>query len=73
MTGTAVTIRLEVGADGAGANGALTGTMTPAAGTSIPSGFNPLGHFETSANTLLNLELGGPQIVGGHLVYVEVD
>lgn len=68
MTGTAVTIRFESGASGT----ALTGQMTPVAGTSIQLPFCPLGHFETAATTLLNLELGGAQAVAGWLVYIEV-
>jgi hypothetical protein len=68
MTGTAVTIRFEDGADGT----ALTGQMGPAAGQTIVLPFNPVGWFETSAATLLNLELGGSQSVDGSLVYVEV-
>lgn len=68
MTGTAVTIRFESGAGGT----ALTGQMTPLQGTSITLPFCPIGHFETAVNTLLNLELGGAQAVGGWLVYVLV-
>jgi len=68
MTGTAVTIRFEDGADGT----ALTGQMGPAAGQTIVLPFNPVGWFETSAATLLNLELGGSQSVDGSLVYIEV-
>ncbi len=66
MTGTAVTIRFE---DGAGGD-ALTGQMTPAQGQTISLPYCPVGHFETSASTLLNLELGGAQSVDGWLVYV---
>jgi len=68
MTGTAVTIRFEDGADGT----ALTGQLGPAAGQTIVLPFNPVGWFETSAATLLNLELGGSQSVDGSLVYIEV-
>jgi hypothetical protein len=66
MTGTAVTIRFESAADGT----ALTGQMTPAQGQTIPLPFCPVGHFETVAGELLNLELGGAQSVTGWLVYV---
>ena len=66
MTGTAVTIRFESGADGV----ALTGQMTPSQGQTIPLPFNPVGWFEST--TLLNLELGGAQSVDGALIYVEV-
>tara|TARA_R100000306_G_C4356497_1_gene132999 strand:+ start:347 stop:700 length:354 start_codon:yes stop_codon:yes gene_type:complete len=67
MTGTAVTIRFEDGADGT----ALTGQMGPTAGQTIVLPFNPVGWFETSDATLLNLELSGSQSVDGALVYIE--
>ena len=41
MTGTAVTIRFEDGADGT----ALTGQLGPAAGQTIVLPFNPVGWF----------------------------
>lgn len=68
MTGTAVTIRWESGADGT----ALSGQMTPTQGSTIVLPYNPHGWFETAASTLLNLELGGAQSVDGGLVYIEV-
>lgn len=68
MTGTAVTIRFESGAGGT----ALTGQMTPLQGHTITLPFSPVGHFETAAGELLNLELGGAQSVDGWIVYVEV-
>lgn len=68
MTGTAVTIRFESAAGGT----ALTGQMTPLQGTSISLPFCPVGHFQTAAGELLNLELGGAQSVDGWIVYVEV-
>ena len=67
MTGTAVTIRFEDGAGGT----ALTGQMGPTAGQTIVLPFNPVGWFETSDATLLNLELSGAQSVDGSLVYIE--
>ena len=67
MTGTAVTIRFEDGAGGT----ALTGQMQPTQGKTVTLPFNPVGWFETSAATLLNLELGGAQAVDGVLVYIE--
>jgi hypothetical protein len=67
MTGTAVTIRFEDGADGT----ALTGQMGPTAGQTIVLPFNPVGWFETSDATLLNMELSGGQSVDGALVYIE--
>tara|TARA_R100001086_G_scaffold246499_1_gene178820 strand:- start:1479 stop:1832 length:354 start_codon:yes stop_codon:yes gene_type:complete len=68
MTGTAVTIRFEDGAGGT----ALTGQMGPTAGQTIVLPFNPVGWFETSDATLLNLELSDAQSVDGSLVYIEV-
>ena len=67
MTGTAVTIRFEAGAGGT----ALTGQMGPTAGQTIVLPFNPVGWFETSDATLLNMELSGSQSVDGALVYIE--
>jgi hypothetical protein len=67
MTGTAVTIRFEDGAGGT----ALTGQMGPTAGQTIVLPFNPVGWFETSDATLLNMELSGSQSVDGALVYIE--
>ena len=67
MTGTAVTIRFEDGAGGT----ALPGQMQPTQGQTVTLPFNPVGWFETSAATLLNLELGGAQSVDGVLVYIE--
>ena len=66
MTGTAVTIRFEDGAGGT----ALTGQMGPTAGQTIVLPFNPVGWFETSDATLLNMELSGGQSVDGSLVYI---
>ena len=70
MTGTAVTVRFTSG-NGATAQ-PLTGQMTPAAGQTITIPFSPIGWFETSTNTLLNLQLGGAQSVDGALCWVEV-
>lgn len=63
-----VNVRFEDGAGGT----ALTGQMNLVANTGVSSGFNPYGHFETSVNTLLNLELSAAVPVDGHLTYVEV-
>jgi regulator of RNase E activity RraA len=68
MTGTAVTVRFESGAGGT----ALTGQMTPTQGSTITLPYCPVGHFETAAAALLNLELGGAQSVDGYIVYCEV-
>ena len=66
MTGTLVTIRFE---DGAGWT-ALTGQMGPTAGQTIVLPFSPVGWFETSDATLLNMELSGAQSVDGALTYI---
>ena len=62
------TARWESGAGGT----ALTGQMTLVANNVVPSGFNPYGHFETAANTLLNLETSADGLYG-HVAYVIVD
>lgn len=64
----AITTRFESAASGT----ALTGQMTMAAGSVIASGYCKIGHFETLAGELLNLELSGANTVDGYLVYVEV-
>jgi len=61
-------VRFEGGTGGT----ALTGVIPLIANTGISSGFNPVGHFETAANALLNLELTGTGNVFGHLTYVPV-
>ena len=68
VAGGAVTVRFESNAGG----DPLTGQMEFAAngGTTVP--FNPYGHFETSANQLLNLELSAAVNVDGHFTYIEV-
>src|SRR5687768_9803 len=48
-----MTVRFESGASGT----ALTGQMSVAAGTGFAPGFSPVGHFETAAGALLNMEL----------------
>ncbi len=65
----AMTARFESGASGT----ALTGQMTLAAGTGFAPGYNPVGHFETAAGSLLNLELSAATSADGWLVYVLVD
>jgi len=64
----AVTCRFEDGAGGTAKSGVMS--FGANGGVSVP--FSPLGHFETTANTLLNLELGGAVSVAGHVCYVEV-
>lgn len=60
-----VNVRFESGAAGT----ALTGQMNLVANTGFVLPFNPLGWFETAANTLLNLELSAAISVDGCLVY----
>ena len=57
--------------DGAGGT-ALSGQMDLTANSGFTLPFNPVGWFETTANTLLNLELDGAVSCDGSLVYVEV-
>ncbi len=64
----AVVCRFEDGAGGT----AKSGQMALAANGVLSVPFSPVGHFETTANTLLNLELGGAVSVAGHICYVEV-
>jgi len=64
-----VTVRFESGAAGT----ALTGQIDLTAQTGFSAPFSPVGHFETAANTLLNLELSGAVKAAGWLVYIEVD
>lgn len=61
----AVNVRFESGAGGT----ALTGQMNLIANTGFVLPFNPLGWFETAANTLLNLELSGAVSVDGSFQY----
>lgn len=58
--------------DGAGGTD-LTGLKyIAAAGQGISVAHSPVGWFETTANTLLCLNLSGAVAVGGEIVYVEV-
>jgi hypothetical protein len=67
--GTKTTARFEDGAGGT----ALTGQYTlEEDGAPLLLPFNPAGWFETTAATLLNLELGGAIQHSGCLIYVEV-
>lgn len=65
---SAVDVRLEDGAGGT----ALTGVASYAANSGLVLPYCPVGHFETSSNTLLNMELGGAVQVSGSLTYIEV-
>jgi hypothetical protein len=69
VASAAVTVRFESGASGT----ALTGQMSFAANGGVANAYCPFGLFETAANALLNLELGGANSVDGHLVYVVVE
>jgi hypothetical protein len=69
MGAGAVNAKFQDGASGTD----LTGLKyIAAAGGGICAPFNPAGWFETTANTLLNLNLSGAVAVGGEFVYVEV-
>lgn len=65
----AVNVRFESGAGGT----ALSGQMNLAANGGFVAGFCPVGHFETAAGALLNLELSGAVSVDGWIVYQEID
>lgn len=64
-----VTVRFESGASGT----ALTGQITLAVNTGFATGYCPLGHFETTAGVLLNLELSDAVSVDGWIVYGLID
>lgn len=57
--------------DGAGGTD-LTGLTYMVVNSGIVLPFNPVGWFETSSNTLLNLNLSAAIAVGGSLTYIEV-
>lgn len=65
VAASAVNVRFESAAGGT----ALTGVMSFAANGGYVLPFNPAGWFETAANQLLNMELGGNVQVSGHLTY----
>jgi hypothetical protein len=60
------TVRFESDTGGT----ALTGQMSLVANKEIHAQYCPLGHFETAANKLLNLELSAAVSVDGWLVYI---
>jgi hypothetical protein len=68
VVAAAVTVRFESAASGT----AITGVMSLAANAGISTTWCPVGHFETVAGELLNLELGGAQQTSGWLIYQEV-
>ena len=63
-----MTVRFESGASGT----ALTGQMSVQDSTGFRLEFSPIGHFETSVGTLLNLELSAATSADGYLKYIEV-
>ena len=63
-----VNVRFEDGAGGT----ALTGQMNLVANTGFALPYNPGGWFETTAATLLNMELSAAISVDGSLSYIEV-
>ena len=50
----------------------LTGLAYLVANSGYVLPYNPVGWFETAANTLLNLNLSGAVAVGGSIVYIVV-
>jgi hypothetical protein len=68
MSNGTVNAKFQSGAGGTD----LTGLYYTAANTGFVLPFNPVGHFETASNTLLNLNLSGAVAVGGQITYVEV-
>jgi hypothetical protein len=69
VASAAVTVRFESGASGT----ALSGQLSLAANGGFVLPYNPVGHFETATNTLLDLELSGAISVDGGFTYIEVD
>ena len=63
-----VVVRFEDGIAGT----ALTGQMNLTTNSGFTLPFNPVGWFETSVNTLLNMELDTTVSVDGSIVYVEI-
>ena len=63
-----ITVRFESGASGT----ALTGQMNLVANTGFVLPFSGVSWFETSVNTLLNLELSDAVSADGCLAYVEI-
>lgn len=50
----------------------LTGPLTLSTSTGFAPGWNPVGHFQTSSGTLLNINLSAAIQVGGWLIYGEI-
>ena len=68
MAAAAVNAKFQDGASGTD----LTGLFYPAANGGFVLPFNPQGWFETTAATLLNINLSGAVAVGGCLLYQEI-
>jgi hypothetical protein len=68
IAASAVTVAFQSGAGGT----ALTGTMSLAANGGFAPGYDPHGHFETAAGSLLNLSLGSAVQVSGWIKYILV-
>jgi hypothetical protein len=68
MANGTVNAKFQSGASGTD----LTGLKYLIVNTGIVAPFNPVGWFETAANTLLNVNLSAAVAIGGELVYVEV-
>lgn len=50
----------------------VTGAMSLVANTGVVAPFCPVGHFETSVTTALQLNLSGAVGARGHITYIEV-
>jgi len=68
MSAGTVTVTFQSGAGGTN----LSGALPLVANTGFAPGFDPLGHFETAAGSLLNVSLSGPVAVTGWLTYSEI-
>ncbi len=67
--GAQTNIRWESGAGGT----ALTGEMDLADNGQLFATYNPGGHFQAAASTLLNLQIGATTSVDGWVTYVLID
>ena len=66
MAAATVNAKFQDGASGTD----VTGLMPLIANVGFSSGYSPVGHFQTSIGTLLNLNLSGSQQVSGWIVYM---
>ncbi len=67
--GAQTNIRWEGGTGGT----ALTGEMDLGDNLQLIAPYNPGGHFQTAATTLLNLQIGATTSVDGWVTYVLID